>query len=72
MLMMGQKNYDEMKNIKKIINISMLKVFWKKTMKKFFRKCFLKHFLLKIQILNKHNGVKLRNFDQTLKSDKTI
>ena len=50
----------------------MLKVFWKKTMKKFFRKCFLKHFLLKIQILNKHNGVKLRNFDQTLKSDKTI
>ena len=28
--MMGQKNYDEMKNIKKIINISMLKVFWKK------------------------------------------
>ena len=38
--MMGQKNYDEMKNIKKIINISMLKVFWKKTMKNFFRKCF--------------------------------
>ena len=28
--MMGQKNYDEMKNKKKIINISMLKVFWGK------------------------------------------
>ena len=38
--MMGQKNYDEMKNIKKIINISMLKVFWKKNYEKHFQTMF--------------------------------
>ena len=50
----------------------MLKVFWGKNFEKLFQKMFFKHFLLKIQILNNHNGVKLRNFDQTLKSDKTM
>ena len=38
MLMMGQKNYDEMKNKKKIINISMLKIFWGKIFEKIFQK----------------------------------